>query len=46
MGALPAVVLTVGGAGCVAVPGWAVVGVAALLAAPRLVREYLRSPER
>lgn len=34
-------VVQVAGVGCVSVPGWSVVAVAALLAAPRLVREYL-----
>lgn len=36
-------VLAAGGPECVAIDGWAVLGVAALLTAPRLVREYLSS---
>lgn len=37
-------VLTVGigGVECVRLPGWAVLGVAALLTAPRLVHTYLK----
>lgn len=38
-------IVQLAGEACVAVPGWSVVAVAALLAAPRLVREYLRTPE-
>lgn len=41
-------VLEVGAAGveCISVPGWSVVVVASLLAAPRLLRLYLVGPSK
>ena len=36
-------VISVAGIGCVSVPGWAVIGVASLLAAPRIAEKAARS---